>query len=349
MSLMGRWTMAACLVLVLAGCPRKQSETSSGKPLVVATTTMIAEMAQLLGGDTVRVHSIMRIAEDPHTHQPTSKDAIYFHRARLILVNGLHLEGKMLDMIKNAGKKAIKLAEQPGIQTRKSGAAADPHVWWNANYFALMAQKASAALLTLFPNNPTAAATIKANTTTYLRRLRDTHGAIRALFASIPKSQRLMVTSHNAFFYFGDAYGIQVDAVGGISTEARVRAAEALRLSKVVSERKVRAIFSETSVSQSLNDSLASVLRLCKEKYEFKVLLRGPLFSDSLGEKGSPAGSYIGAIKANAKIVYEALTGKPVPASFHSTGTQIKQAKPIKGTAKRRQPPSRRSAAVKTP
>ena len=317
------WIVLTLLVVTLAGCPRKSNAPSHQKPLVVATTTMIAEMARLIGGNAVRVHSIMRVAEDPHTHQPTSKDALYFQRANLILVNGLHLEGKMLDMINNAGKKAVKVAEQSGIKTRKSGAAADPHVWWNAEFFAQMTQKASDAMLVLFKDKPAVQKDIRARTKAYIQRLRDVHKAIKVLFASIPNDRRWMITSHDAFFYFGDAYGIKVDAVGGISTEARVRAAEALRLAKLVSSKKIRAIFSETSVSQSLNDILASVMRLAKEKYQYKVLLRGPLYSDSLGEKNTPAGSYIGAIKANATIVYESLTGKKAPASFVASGKNV--------------------------
>ena len=197
----------------------------------------------------------------------------------------------------------------------------------------------------LFNDKPAVQKAIRTRTNQYIQRLLRVHKQIRSLLSSIPAQQRWLITSHDAFFYFADAYNIKVDAVGGISTEARVRAAEALRLAKLVSENKIRAIFTETSVSQSLNDILASVIRLSKEKYQYKVLLRGPLYSDSLGEKNTTAGTYIGAIKANAKIVFESLTGKKAPASFLASGKKA-SALTTKNTAK---PTVRRTAGKAKP
>ncbi|MCZ7586622.1 MAG: zinc ABC transporter substrate-binding protein [Deltaproteobacteria bacterium] len=317
---MKRTFLFICAAALLAvGCQSKPPEKTAtpapdnAKPLVVCTTTMIADLARELAGNDAQVVGIMKPGTDPHIYEPRPDDGILFRKADLVLVNGLHLEGKMIDMIENAGNKAVELARDERIKIRGKAAAPDPHVWWNASYFAIFTEKARDALVPLVPGREDA---VRERAARYIETLTTLHDEAKTAIAQIPEEQRVMVTSHDAFYYFGDAYGIAVDAVLGISTDAQARAAEPIRLAELVAARRIRAVFHETSVSQAQNDLVDSIKRLTEEKYRHDVAIAGPLYSDSIGLPGTPADSYVGAFKENVRLVVEALSGKDAPDFF---------------------------------
>lgn len=294
------------------GCddPADSSNAPSDRPLVVCTTTMIADLARQIGGDDLVIASIMKPGQDPHIYEPRPDDSILFSRARLVLINGLHLEGKMLDMIDRAGDKVVALAEDERIPRRPSAAARsapDPHVWWNARHFQVFARRAAEAFARIDPDRKDAYA---ARAEAYCERLEALHQRILAGIQTIPESARYMITSHDAFYYYGEAYGLQVDAVLGISTDASANALEPARLARIVADRKIPAIFHETSVSQAQNELVDSIRRLAREQYGHEVRIAGPLYSDSLDEPGTPAGTYLGALEANTRMIVEALGGR---------------------------------------
>ncbi len=291
------------------GCKRSpvSSARAAGKPLVVCTTTMIADMVKQLVADLADVQGIMKPGVDPHIYTPTPGDATLFRQADLILANGLHLEGRMIDMIEAAGNKAVELAETAEIPVRQSvlTSAPDPHVWWDIRNFIVFTKRASQELKRLLPVHATE---IQQRAGSYISLLETLHQQIKQAIDLIPASQRLMVTSHDAFFYYGAAYSIEVDAVLGISTDAQANAAEPLRLAELVSRRRIPAIFHETSVSQSQNALVDSIQRLAREKYNHLLSIAGPLYSDSLGSPTSNAPTYPAAIKANTQTIVDALT-----------------------------------------
>jgi manganese/zinc/iron transport system substrate-binding protein len=293
------------------GCERPAgSSDATDRPLVVCTTTMIADLARQIGGDDVIVASIMKPGQDPHIYEPRPDDSILFSRARLVLINGLHLEGKMLDMIGQASDKVVALAEDPQIPRRPSAtaqSAPDPHVWWNARHFQVFARRAAEALARIDPVHKDAYA---ARAEAYCDRLEALHERVLAAVRTIPEKARYMITSHDAFYYYGEAYGLEVDAVLGISTDASANALEPARLARIAAERKIPAIFHETSVSHAQNELVDSIRRLAREQYGHDVRIAGPLYSDSLDEPGTPAGTYLGAIEANTRMIVEALGGK---------------------------------------
>jgi manganese/zinc/iron transport system substrate-binding protein len=292
-----------------AGCERGvASNDANGRPLVVATTTMIADLARQIGGEHVRVVGIMKPGVDPHMYDPAPDDSIWFRKADLVLVNGLHLEGRMIDMISNAGARAVALAEDPRITLRESASAAapDPHVWWNVRYFMVFAEKTRDALKDIDPANAEA---YESRAAAYLERLEELDAAVRTSIGTIPEKGRYMITSHDAFYYYGQAYGLEVDAVLGISTDAQARAGEIERLARLASERGVPALFHETSVSEAQNRLVDAVQRLAREKYHHEIHIAGPLYSDSLGSPESEAGDYIGAMRANTRMIVQALGG----------------------------------------
>lgn len=312
-----RLMTAAAVTLLAIGCSdRGQAGNGDGRKLVAATTTMIADLASQIGGTDVRVVGIMKPGQDPHIYEPTPADTILFRKADLILVNGLHLEGKMMDMIETAGGKALPLGEHPDIRLRKGMAAApDPHVWWNVRHFRVYADQVENALI---KTDPAHADGFRQRAAAYRAELDRLDAWVRDGVATVPASARYMITSHDAFYYYGEAYGLEVDAVLGISTDAQAKAGEQDRLARIASERKVPAIFHETSVSTAQNDLVDGIVRLAREKYGHEIRIAGPLYSDSLGEPGSGTDSYINAVRANTRMVVEALGGtvqEPAPAT----------------------------------
>lgn len=310
------WTvLLAGLFLPLAGCNRDSTAgnaaaTGDGRPLVVCTTTMIADLARQVGGARVRVESIMPPGTDPHIYDPKPDDSILFRKAALVLYNGLHLEGKMVHMFENAGAKAVALAEDPRIKARESAqarGAPDPHCWWNARHFMVYAQRACDALVRM---DPAGEAEYRERTRAYLAALEKLDAQIKAAVERIPPTQRYLVTSHDAFFYYGDAYGLKVDAVLGISTDAQVNALRLTELARLIVQQRVPALFHETSVSAALNQMVDQVMELArKQGHEVRVPPE-PLYSDSLGKPGTPAETYLGALRENTRIIVTALAGK---------------------------------------
>jgi manganese/zinc/iron transport system substrate-binding protein len=299
-----------------SGCQRSPASGEyAGKKVVVCTTTMIADLAGQIGGGEVRVVGSMGPGMDPHIYDPTPDDSIWFRKADLVLVNGLHLEGRMLDMIESSGSKAVKLGEHPGIGLRRSAAAGapDPHVWWNVAFFKLFAEGTRDALAQIDPEHADA---YRQRAEAYLHKLDALDAFVRESIATIPASARYMITSHDAFYYYGQAYGLEVDAVLGISTDAQAKAGEQARLARITADRHVPAIFHETSVSAAQNELVDGIVRVAREKHGHEVRLAGPLYSDSLGEPGSESGTYLGAVMANTKMIVEALGGAPVTAEL---------------------------------
>jgi ABC-type Zn uptake system ZnuABC Zn-binding protein ZnuA len=280
------------------------------KPLVVCTTTMIADLAAQIGGDRIDVVGIMKPKTDPHIYEPTPDDAMLLRRADLILYNGLHLEGKMVQMIENAGSKAVALANDPRIKPRGKaggGDAPDPHCWWSARYFMIYTEGARDALYNLDRGN---AEFYVERATAYIQKLRQAEKRVREAVQRIPEAQRVLVTSHDAFYYYGEAYGLEVNAVLGISTDAEVRALRVNELAKLVTERKVPAIFHETSVSAALNQMIDRVVEVAARDGHTVRVPAEPLYSDSLDAPGTPAGTYIGALLENTRIIVGALSGQ---------------------------------------
>lgn len=300
---------ATAVGIGLSGCDRgKASGGSSGRKLIVTTTTMIADLARQIGGDHIEVVGIMKTGVDPHIYDPTPDDSIWFRKADLVLVNGLHLEGKMIDMIEGVGTKALELGEDPRIKLRRSAAASapDPHVWWNVRNFIVFAEQVSDAFKKL---DPAHAEEYDQKATAYVAELKKLDVAVTESIHSIPSAGRYMITSHDAFYYYGEAYGIEVDAVLGISTDAQAKADEPARLARITSDRKIPAIFHETSVSAAQNELVDAIRRLAKEKYGHDLRIAGPLYSDSTGHPGTGADTYIGAVRANTRMIVEALGG----------------------------------------
>jgi manganese/zinc/iron transport system substrate-binding protein len=313
-----KWALAVGLVLgVLAGCGGSGDSGESGESrgggaageggriMVVATTTMIADLAQVIAGDDAQVAGIMKPGEDPHTYDIRPRDAQTLADADVILANGLHLEATLAHIIENhaQGKVVAYLAEHPDIVPRNlqsKGGAPDPHCWFNVKYFMVYAQGVCDALVKA---DPAHAPAYRQRAQAYLAQLAQLDDWVRTQLETIPRSQRVLVTSHDAFAYFGAAYGVEVLSIIGISTEQQPRPQDMENLERQVREHHIRALFVETSVTATLNEMVRKVAAATG------AAIGGTLFSDSLGPPDTEAGTYLGMVRHNVSTMVKALKG----------------------------------------
>ncbi len=296
----GCWCSVGLIIAMIA-CPG--SAYGQNRLKVVGTTTMITDLARQIAGDDADVSGIMRPGEDPHIYEVRPRDVQLIAGADLLLANGLHLESTLGHVITNntEGATVVLLAETPRItplQSEKLHGAPDPHCWFNVTYFRVFAERTRDALVKIDPNH---ADGYRQRATSYLAELDELHNWVRQEISRVPREQRVMVTSHDAFQYFGEAYDIDVFAVIGISTEQQPKPRDLTRLASIVRERHVKALFIETSVSQTLNTIVTKIAKTTGAK------IGGTLYSDSLGPPDSPAGTYIGMVRENVKTVVRAL------------------------------------------
>lgn len=288
-------------VVFIAGCGGADAEDGNGKPTVVATTTMIADAARVIAGDELNVVGLMREGEDPHTYEVTPQDANAVADADLVLANGLHLESTLDKIIQNKAKKSVYLAERDDIKPiADEGAegAPDPHCWMDVMIFRDYVEGVRDAFVALDPDNKAA---YDERTTAYLAELDEVNAWVIEQFEQVPAERRVIITSHDAFNYFGRAYGIEVHGVVGISTDQQATARDITRLENMIRDKGIRAVFYETSVNNTLNNMIKQIAA------ETGIKVGGELYSDSLGKQGTEAGTYIGMIKHNTTTMVEAL------------------------------------------
>lgn len=292
----------ACMVSA-AVVASAMASAKAEKLRVVCTTTMILDAAKVIAGDHADLKGVMKPGEDPHVYDVRPMDVKMIASAQLIFMNGLHLEATLGHVIENNAKsaKVVALGETPKIaalENENARGAPDPHCWFNVQYFRTYAEGIQDALV---ERDPSHADDYRRNANAYIKQLDELHEWTKKEIATIPRERRAMVTSHDAFQYFGRTYFIDVYAVIGISTEQQPRPQDIAKLESIVRERGVKALFIETSVSQTLNDIVKKVADNTGAK------IGGTLYSDSLGAPESPAATYIGMIKHNVSTVVEAL------------------------------------------
>lgn len=273
---------------------------------VVTTIAQIGQPLAEIAAGKADIVTLMGDGVDPHLYRLTRSDVAKINRADIIFYNGLHLEAQMLDMLDRFAARKPVIAIADTLKDRNllpgDGKTHDPHVWMDPS---LWAHALQAAVDTLARHDPANAATYRANATAYFDKLRALDVRARAAIATIPAASRALVSAHDAFGYFGRAYGIDVLAIQGISTEseAGIRKIEALVATLV--QRKISAVFVETSVStrnvRALIEGAAA--------QGHKVRIGGALYSDAMGAKGGYTGTYLGMFDHNVTTIVRALGG----------------------------------------
>ena len=273
---------------------------------VVATTTVVADLVRQVGGERVAVDCLMGPGIDPHSYKATPRDADRLARAKLVIASGLHLEGKISDLLSRLARRVPVTAVADGLPRdellRVGDDLYDPHVWFDAKLWARCVPEVAAALAKL---DPAGRSDYQSRAADYVRRLDALDGRLRERLASVPAERRVLVTAHDAFRYFGRAYGVEVVGVQGTSTEAEAGLADINRLVDLIVSRGIPAVFVETSVS----DRNVAALREGAKARGREVSLGGRLHSDSLGGPGSGAETLEAALTSNVETIVAGLSG----------------------------------------
>lgn len=296
------------LMLVLAGCgTQPASNTEDDKLNIVATTTMLADLSKIIGGEHVSVNGLMGPGIDPHLYQASAGDVTLMQKADVVVYNGLHLEGKMGEIFKNLnGQGIFVISIEEGIDKSKllmsedDKSVYDPHIWFDVSLWKDAARIVAAGLSQADPNH---SSDYEANLENYLKELDMTDTYIRDRSSEVVEGQRVLITAHDAFNYFGKAYGFEVRGLQGISTDAEAGTADVSALASFIVERQIKAIFVESSVPPKTIEALQAAVKA----KGFDVAIGGELYSDSLGGEGSGAESYILTVRANIETIVDSL------------------------------------------
>ncbi|MCB9506100.1 MAG: zinc ABC transporter substrate-binding protein [Myxococcales bacterium] len=294
--LTGLVLLAVAATLLVTGCHTR----SRGD--VVATTTMLADLAQEIGGPELRVVSLLPPGADPHLYTPTPADAWAISGARLVVVSGLGLEGWVDDLVGHAGGSATVVVASEGVDALRAlegAAGADPHFWLDMSAWSTAATNVERALVAM-TDDPQRRAEIEARGAAYRERVARADAWAKSRLETIPEGHRLVISSHDAFRYFGRRYGVQTAGLQGVTTETEASQRDVAERIDQVRASGVPAVFIETSVNPSLVQRVAQ---------EAGVTLAGPLYSDSLGLPGTPAGTMVGMFAENVRIIVTALGG----------------------------------------
>ncbi|QXE25213.1 adhesin [Richelia sinica FACHB-800] len=295
--------------LALFACSASNTqEQSDGKPEVVATSTIIADLAQEVGGEEINLIGILKPGTDPHVYEPVPTDSRALEKANLILYNGYNLEPGIIKLMNATGGKARKLAvgevvKPLQLDKGKGEIVPDPHVWGSAENAIAMVNAIRDALIELSPEDRQKFTDNASQLTTELQQL---HTWVQQQIQTIPPAKRKLVTTHDAFQYYGNAYGLEIaGTLIGISTEEQPSAQTVKKLVESIKKIGVPAIFAETTINPALIKTVAQESGV--------KLAANQLYSDSIGAKGSNADSYIKMIVANTQTIVESLGGKYTP------------------------------------
>lgn len=291
-------------VITMVSCNNKTE--NNGKLKVVTTTSMLTDLVQNIGRDLIETQGLMGAGVDPHLYKASEGDVSKLAGADIIFYNGLHLEGKLVEVFEKMGnsKKTVALGEflptEELIGSEYFASNYDPHVWFNIGYFKQFAQTVTAQLSEADPKH---AADFKANEKEFLAKLEALEVSVKEKIATLPEEKRILVTAHDAFNYFGKAYGFNVVGLQGLSTATEAGVQDVQRLSQFIIDNKVKAIFVESSVPRRTIEALqAAVLSKNHE-----VVIGGSLYSDALGNAGTVEGTYVGMFTYNVNTIVDAL------------------------------------------
>jgi manganese/zinc/iron transport system substrate-binding protein len=268
---------------------------------------MITDLVKNIGGDHINVQGLMGSGVDPHLYKASEGDVTKLVNADIIFYNGLHLEGKLVEVFEKMGsqtKTPIALGEELDkntlIGSNYFASNYDPHVWFDINYFKQFVQKVTKVLS---EKDPEHAESYKANETSYLNKLDALQSKVKHIIETLPREKRVLVTAHDAFNYFGKAYDFEVVGLQGLSTATEAGVQDVQKLSAFIIEKKIKAIFIESSVPKRTIEALQAAVK----SKDHDVSIGGTLYSDALGTTGTVEGTYIGMFEYNVNTIVNAL------------------------------------------
>lgn len=285
--------LGAVMMAVLLGClPARAQQPALG---VVASFSILADFARNVGGDRVAVSSLVGPGGDVHVYTPTPADAKKIADAKLLVVNGLGLEGWLPRLVQSSGGKATIVTATKGIKTRKLGSEADPHAWQSVPNARIYVTNIRDALIAA---DPAGAGAYRANTDAYLAKLDALDAEVRQVVATIPADHRKVISTHDAFGYFAETYGIAFIAPQGVSTEAEASARDVASIVGQIRKAGIPAVFLENISDPRLMQRISA---------ETGAKVGGTLYSDSLTAENGEAPTYIDMVRHNIKALTGAL------------------------------------------
>lgn len=302
--------LSIVLSFALLSCNQQNSTSNTpnqDKPQVVATSTIIADLAEKVGGDEVQVTGILKPGTDPHVYEPVPQDTRVMEEASLVLYNGYNLEPGLIKLMKSAAGKARQLAvgevvKPLQLEKKPTEKVPDPHVWGDVKNAIAMTNAIRDAFVKLSPEDKEE---FTKNAQQLTKELDQLDSWIKTQIQTIPANKRKLVTTHDAFQYYGRAYGIPIaGTLIGISTEEQPSAQTVKGLVEEVKKIGVPAIFAETTINPALIKTVA-------QEAGVKLAPR-ELYSDSIGAPGSLGDTYIKMMQSNTESIVEALGGKNV-------------------------------------
>ncbi|HSM56663.1 MAG TPA: zinc ABC transporter substrate-binding protein [Candidatus Sulfomarinibacteraceae bacterium] len=298
------------LLLVLTACGEasgSDADLSERQIQVVATIGMITDIVENVGGERVTAVGLMGPGVDPHLYSASEGDVARLRNADVIFYNGLHLEAQMANVLERMGATdVVTVAVTDGIDRSlllappEFEGAYDPHVWFDVTLWMVAAETVRDTLVEL---DPAHADVYETNAEAYLAELEALHEYVQEQAARVPADQRVLVTAHDAFNYFGRAYGFEVRGLQGISTASEASTADVQGLARFIAERQIPAVFIESSVPQRNIEAVQAAVRA----EGFEVQIGGELFSDAMGNPGTPEGTYEGMVRHNVDTIVSAL------------------------------------------
>lgn len=323
-----RWMILALLAMLAAvtlpGCddraaPAPAAPTAvapstppraAGLYIIVTTVGMVTDIVRQVAGDRATVVPLIGPGVDPHLYKPTRSDIERLLAADVVFYNGLLLEGKMTDSLvraASAGKKVHAVTELLDekflLEPEDFGGHADPHVWMDPAAWAKAVEVVRDKLAEFDPAN---AGAYQQSAEAYLARLAELDAYATRVLGSVPERQRVLVTAHDAFNYFGRRFGFEVVGIQGISTESEAGVRDVERLVTLLVERKIPGVFVESTVSERNINALVAGAKARGHE----VVVGGELFSDAMGDEGTYEGTYIGMIDHNVTLIARALGGE---------------------------------------
>ena len=304
------WLLLGLMALFVTACGAgENAEAVSDKLHVVTTIGQIADAAQIIGGEHVKVDGLMGPGVDPHLYTASEGDVSRLSEADVILYNGLFLEAQMARVLEQLGAEKTTTAVAELIPTSRLLASPnyadehDPHVWFDVE---LWSTAVEGVRDTLMKADPEHAADYQTNAERYLSELEELHIYVSEQATRVPEQQRVLITAHDAFNYFGLAYDFEVLGLQGISTESEASTADVQNLADYIVENQIPAIFVESSVPVRTIEAVQAAVA----DQGFEVEIGGSLFSDAMGNAGTPEGQYTGMVRHNIDTIVSSLLGE---------------------------------------
>ncbi|MDC7236989.1 MAG: zinc ABC transporter substrate-binding protein [Sphaerochaetaceae bacterium] len=298
-------------LFLLIGCTKTENKenasfSSENKMTVVTTTAMIGDVASEIGKERVEVYSMMGPGVDPHLYKAKTSDLERLTSSDLIIYNGIHLEAKMADVLE-------KLSSTKNIHSIEEGLdennlitieqAHDPHIWFDVQNW-ITASKIIRDALT--STDPDGKEIYQANYESYIAKLEELDSYVKSQAQKVPKEQRILITAHDAFNYFGRAYDFEVKGLQGISTVDEAGTLDVRNLAQFITDNKIKALFVESSVSPKSIQALQAAV----ESRGWNIIIGGELYSDAMGDANTFEGTYIGMVTHNIDTIVSGLLGE---------------------------------------